>query len=222
MKLKTLILTMQSDKTINENAVKLRGFFAKEFDEYILLHHHRGNRFIYKYPLIQYKIIKDVPIIVSISEGVEVLKIIYDKYHSINLGGNIYEIMSKEINVREDDFGIKDIDLQYSFLTPWLALNERNYERYGKLIVWSEKKKFLEKILVGNILSMSKSLGYTVTEPVKAVFGTIKEKQTSLKGTRMLGFMGTFSVNFEIPDYWGLGKSVSRGFGTVKRGSGSR
>jgi hypothetical protein len=33
----------------------------------------------------------------------------------------------------------------------------------------------------------------------------------------MLGFLGTFSVNFEIPDYWGIGKSVSRGFGTVVR-----
>ena len=33
----------------------------------------------------------------------------------------------------------------------------------------------------------------------------------------MLGFLGTFSVNFEIPDYWGIGKSVSRGFGTIKR-----
>jgi len=33
----------------------------------------------------------------------------------------------------------------------------------------------------------------------------------------MLGFLGKFSVNFEIPDYWGIGKAVSRGFGTVKR-----
>ena len=40
---------------------------------------------------------------------------------------------------------------------------------------------------------------------------------TSLKGTPMLGFLGTFSVNFEIPDYWAIGKSVSRGFGTIKR-----
>jgi len=30
-------------------------------------------------------------------------------------------------------------------------------------------------------------------------------------------FFGTFSVNFEIPDYWGIGKSVSRGFGTIQR-----
>jgi len=34
-----------------------------------------------------------------------------------------------------------------------------------------------------------------------------------------MGFKGTFSVNFELPDYIGLGKSVSRGFGTVKQAS---
>ncbi|MEK6590942.1 MAG: CRISPR-associated endonuclease Cas6 [Nitrospinota bacterium] len=45
----------------------------------------------------------------------------------------------------------------------------------------------------------------------------LKEVPTSLKGTPMLGFIGTFSVNFEIPDYWGIGKSVSRGFGTIKK-----
>jgi hypothetical protein len=27
-------------------------------------------------------------------------------------------------------------------------------------------------------------------------------------------------VNFLIPDYFGIGKSVSRGFGTVKKGTG--
>ena len=62
---------------------------------------------------------------------------------------------------------------------------------------------------------MSKSLGYTVPEPIEANIGNLREVQTSLKGTPMLGFLGTFSVNFEIPDYWGIGKSVSRGFGTV-------
>jgi len=32
----------------------------------------------------------------------------------------------------------------------------------------------------------------------------------------MLGFFGSFSANFDIPDYWGIGKLVSRGFGMVK------
>jgi hypothetical protein len=33
----------------------------------------------------------------------------------------------------------------------------------------------------------------------------------------MLGFLGTFSVNFRIPDYLCIGNSVSRGFEMVKR-----
>ena len=32
-----------------------------------------------------------------------------------------------------------------------------------------------------------------------------------------VGFVGKFKVNFKIPDYLGLGKSVSRGFGTIKK-----
>jgi len=33
----------------------------------------------------------------------------------------------------------------------------------------------------------------------------------------MLGFTGAFISNLIIPDYPGIGKSVSRGFGTVER-----
>ncbi|MFQ6084425.1 MAG: CRISPR-associated endonuclease Cas6, partial [Candidatus Aminicenantia bacterium] len=65
--------------------------------------------------------------------------------------------------------------------------------------------------------SMSKSLGYTVPEPIKANITNLREVKIYLKGIPMIGFLGTFSVNFNIPDYWGLGKSVSRGFGTIKK-----
>ena len=33
----------------------------------------------------------------------------------------------------------------------------------------------------------------------------------------MIGFKGYFYVNFEIPNDLGIGKSISRGFGTVKK-----
>ena len=104
-----------------------------------------------------------------------------------------------------------------SSLPPLLALNEKNYEKYQCLGTQAKKIEQLEKILIGNIISMSKSLGYTVPAPIEANIIKIRETRTSLKGTPMIGFLGTFSVNFEIPDYWGIGKSVSRGFGTVKR-----
>ncbi len=36
------------------------------------------------------------------------------------------------------------------------------------------------------------------------------------KGTEILGFTGRFKVNFKIPDFFGLGKGVSQGGGTVR------
>ena len=105
----------------------------------------------------------------------------------------------------------------YRFLTPWLALNEENHRKYQRLRSWNEKKEMLSKILIGNIIAMSKGLGYTVPAPIEVELGRLREVPARLKGTPMIGFLGDFKVNFEIPDYLGLGKSVSRGFGTVKR-----
>lgn len=211
-------LIMRSNQSIDESAHLLRGFFANKFKEYVLLHQHLAkNEFIYNYPYIQYKNINGNPMVIGIKEGVDILQEIYDKYEALNLNGQVYDIVEKNIELREVLFEIVQKFISYSFLTPWLALNERNYGQYQRLESWAKKKEFLEKILIGNIISMSKGLGYTVTEPIKANIGNLREVQTSLKGTPMLGFLGTFSVNFEIPDYWGIGKSVSRGFGTVKK-----
>ncbi len=142
---------------------------------------------------------------------------IYGEIDYIRIGEAEYQIIEKAVVLRTDYFGVSDEKITYSFLAPWLALNEKNYEQYQKLGTWAERKQLLEKILIGNIISMSKSLGYPVPEPIKANIGKMKEVSIKLKGTPMLGFLGTFSVNFEIPDYWGMGKSVSRGFGTIIR-----
>ena len=81
-----------------------------------------------------------------------------------------------------------------------------------------EKGDKASKILIGNILSMSKSFDYVVSGQLSAQLSLKRTRhKVSLNGIRMEGFIGTFSVNFEIPDYWGIGKSVSRGFGTVKK-----
>jgi len=217
MLLKTLTLKLESDKKITENAHQLRGFFAAKFNEYVLLHQHKAGKFVYSYPLIQYKMIDSIPTIISIDEGTEVLKEIYDGYDSLKLGKKEYKIYERQIIIKEQMFGVSDSIYEYQFLTPWLALNEKNYEKYIKFGTWEKKKILLAKVLIGNIISMSKSLGYTVLESIKANILKLKEVKTSLKGVPMLGFLGDFSVNFEIPDYFGIGKSVSRGFGTVKR-----
>jgi hypothetical protein len=45
----------------------------------------------------------------------------------------------------------------------------------------------------------------------------LKEIKVNFKNERMTAFYGSFKINFSFPDYFGIGKSVSRGFGTLLR-----
>jgi hypothetical protein len=218
MKVKTLIFNFVCDETVKGTADKLRGYFASRFGEYNLIHHHLNNdKLLYKAPLIQYKMLDGKPFVLGIDEGADILQKTHIDIDYIKIGYKEYQVKEKSIVLKTDNLGTINNNKTYSFLTPWLALNEKNYEKYRMLGAWGKKKELLEKILVGNIISMSKSLGYTVPAPIVVKINDLREVKTSLKGTPMLGFLGTFSVNFEIPDYWGIGKSVSRGFGTIKR-----
>jgi len=215
MKLKTLTLTLESNREIKESAAKLRGFFATKFNEYILLHQHKGDKFVYRYPLIQYKMIDKNPIIIGINEGAEVLKEIYNKSEYLKLGNSKYKLFGMELKFREQEFGISESPINYSFLTPWFALNQDNFKEFVKL-TFKEQQDKLKKLLAGNLLSMSKTLGYTVKETI-VVETKLRKTRSSLKRTEIMVFKGEFQVNFNIPGLLGIGKSVSRGFGTIKR-----
>jgi len=201
---------------VREPATKLRGYISKHYRDIPQFHHHAGTKLDYRHPLIQYKIIDGIPFIIGLREGSILLQLI-DTNSEFKFGTNTYQVLKMRRETVPIELNLSLRSPTYSFLTPWLALNQKNYEKYQMMATWAKRKKLLEGILVGNIISMSKSLGYTVPGPIEAKIERMREVRTSLKGTAMIGFLGTFSVNFEIPDYWGIGKSVSRGFGTVVR-----
>ena len=216
MILKTFTLTLTSTRPIHGSATQLRGFFATKFNEYTLLHQHNADKVIYRYPLVQYKMINKTPTVIGINEGAEVLKEIYDKYDEINLNGNIYEIVERGITVKEQEFGMSDKLLSYRFITPWLALNQENYERYLKLDR-VKQNEMLRRNLVGNMLSASKGVGYVVPDTIRLEIGKSQNMMCKVKRVQFVGFICEFMVNFEIPQYIGLGKSVSRGYGAVEK-----
>jgi hypothetical protein len=219
MNVDILKLTIDIDTKLRPHyAEKIRGYLGSLFWDTPYSHNHLKNgRFIYRYPCIQYKVLGETCYLIGFNEGSKVIEKTFHDLKTINLDGSVKIISSKILERYLSALSITTDKNEFTYYTPWLALNEKNYEKYQRLGMWKQKKALLEKILVGNILSMSKSLGYTVPAPIEANIIDLKEVPTKLKGTPMLGFLGTFSVNFEIPDYWGIGKSVSRGFGTVKK-----
>ena len=198
------------------DAHKLRGYFGNLFKEKSeLLHNHMGNGELrYEYPKVQYKVIDGTPTLVGISEGAELLTELFLKIRELKIDDKIFPLHQKNIEAKQTEPGAVFTPKTYRFETLWMALNQKNHERYTEANAL-DQGKLLEKILVGNCLSFFKSLDIFVEIQLQAR-GSFTEKSTKFKNNRMIAFEGMFEINADLPDYIGLGKQVSRGFGTIR------
>jgi len=200
---------------------KFRGYIGNMFKEHDLIHNHDASsgRPIYRYPLIQFKLINNVPVIIALTNrAVEVFTEIFMATDEIVIDDRTILVAEKDLSVQSCDFGFSTDMFMYEFLSPWIGLNQENHRHYVSLEKEQEKNDLLKHILTGNILSMAKYLDVRL-KPDQRIKTEVQLKQTKviLKGTHMTGFKGIFKTNFIVPDYAGLGKSVSRGYGTVKK-----
>lgn len=215
MNLNVCRLELLNIKMKQRDSEKIRGYLGNKYEELDILHNHKNNKFIYRYPKVQYKIINDKPIIIGIEEGSSVITNIGLNEDKLIIGDKSINTFEKKISINSDKYGVSNDYIKYTFLSPWIALNQKNINEY---ISSSEidKEEILKKILIGNIISMSKGLNYTVEEQVKCWIN-LEKVQVNIKDIKHIGFLGEFKVNFNIPDYFGIGKNVSKGFGTIKK-----
>ncbi len=224
MNIKVLRIIFLSNHLHRADIPKFRGFLAQTYPNYNLIHNHlEDGKLRYLYPQIQFKTIDGHPTIIGILDGISILKQVFMELNKMKIGHKEETIFEKSITLKEEEFGVVESYIDYQFLSPWIALNQRNYKKYKEMEKisdvderYNQIKKLLKKVLIGNIISISKSLDYTVKEQIK-VEHLLKEVPVKLKSTDMNAFSGVFRTNFYLPDYFGLGKSVSRGFGMVKK-----
>lgn len=216
MKLNVAYIIIKTDKKIKEGTNNLRGYIGNRFKEYSILHnHYGGEKFLYSYPLVQYQILDGHASILAIEDGINILKNISGDLNELKLRNSYYKVEEVVLHEKVYDICPSKEEHHYKFLSPWLALNSDNFQRFNKLKGWKDKKIFLNKILVGNILSMSKGLGIIVNKRLHAK-SHLEPVKVNYKSVVMQGFTGEFKVHYQIPDFFGFGKGVSQGFGTVK------
>jgi hypothetical protein len=211
------IVSFPDIKLQTRDAHKLRGYFGQLFKEHspLLHNHYEDGTSRYRYPLVQYKVIDEIPVLVGFNEGGELLVSLFLKIKEINIEGTIFPVLGKNISQTNIDLSLNGKLNRYEFKTLWMALNQKNYDIYIKLNE-PEKKSFLDKTLQNNILSFYKGLNYFTTERILANVNVI-EKQTRFKDQTMLAFSGDFVTNAMLPDLAGIGKAVSRGFGSIMK-----
>ena len=197
---------------------KLRGYFGNLFKEKspLLHNHYESGKLRYSYPLVQYKIIDSVPMLLGINEGAELLIELFLKIKELRLEERTFHIYSKNISNKITEIGVSDDLIEYKFKTMWMGLNQNNFSKYMQLLPGKEKEEFLNKVLIGNILSFYKGLNFRIDNKIYAKV-KVEEKTSAFKNRKMTVFTGGFLTNAVLPDYIGLGKAVSRGFGAVQK-----
>lgn len=219
-KIKTCRIKFPEINLRTRDAHKLRGYFGNLFKEHSpLLHNHwEDGKVRYRYPTVQYKVINRMPMLIGIEEGAELLPQLFLKIKEIDIDGKTYPIQSKNIEMIHEETGFSQNLEEYSFQTLWMALNQQNYQKYQRLEDVNKKHNMLNSILIGHILSLFRNMNIEL-EPDERLMAkvNVQEKTTNFKGQKMIALSGGFIVNALLPNEIGLGKSVSRGFGTIKK-----
>jgi len=170
---------------------------------------------VFEYPRIQFKVVDANAVLLGIAEGAELLQRLWPEMDETELGGEQYNIRETDFETRQDEITACSKPVEYRFVTPWLALNERNFRSYTGSRNRAFRKDELSRILVGNCLGLAKSLGITFNERIDAECRQLTSIKTSVNGRGMIAFVGKFRVNLKLPEFLGLGKAVSRGFGAI-------
>lgn len=217
------------------DAHKLRGYFGELFKEHSpLLHNHLESdneetgdaattavKFRYAYPLVQYKVLRQTPTLVGLGEGAGLLAQLFLQMREIDIDrgdgpGQSFPVLSKHIRHEQASVGIADDLIEYRFETLWMALNQTNYRDY-RHYSQAEQQAQLKRVLTSQLLALFREFGLWL-EPHERIMVRldVQERTTLFKNQTMMAFTGGFLANVILPDGIGLGKAVSRGFGTVQ------
>lgn len=217
-KIKYLQIQFQEEITAEE-LPKFRGAVIDAASrENILFHNHIDDNFRYAYPLIQYKRIGKRPAIVCLEQGTEEIHAFFSRPNTIlRLGNRAISCQIDRLYLNEITLQTWDKTFEYK-IEKWLAVKDENFHNYTALETEVERQLFLARMLTGNIMSMAKGIGWTVTAPIEVKIQHIeRERKIQYKNTRLSAFDVTFSCNVSLPNFIGLGKSSAMGFGVVRK-----
>jgi hypothetical protein len=182
----------------------------------LLYHNHLKDGFRYGYPLIQYKSILGKAAILYLGEGIGSIHKLF------NTPGRHIKIKDKDFYLNIEKIHAQLYTLQvtehkrYYDIINWLPLQDKNYLIYRELKNAGEKEDFLKKLLIGNILTFAKGVGWHIDHQITIEDMQIyKEKWVSFKGQKFKTFNIRFSTGVFLPPHIGLGKGAAHNYGVL-------
>lgn len=195
---------------------ELRLFLNKKLAAYSALCLNDTAGFIHRYPVLQCKQVKGDLIVTGISQGATCLCQLARNQGELGAGESSCRITARDPAIRVEPFGVVDGMTTYQFLTPWRALNQQNAKFFYDLKGKPARDAFMRNLLAAQLHTLGKSLDCAITLPVKCE-AKVRFRRERIDRENVMVFLGKFRTNLSIPDFLGIGQSISKGYGTIQR-----
>ena len=217
------VLTVTFDTPIDREEIGVfRGALINKVGiEHEWFHNHNNDansthQYHYRYPLIQYKRVRNKPMLVFLDECIEEAQKLFSQADwTLDLKGKPYDVKIEDLRVHQFNVQVWEHTFKYS-IRNWLPITQKNMTEFSNITRLSERITYLERKLANHLVAFAKGIGHRWEKRIEVHILNIKyESIVHLKGNKLKAFTLDFETNLFVPNYVGLGKSVSRGFGVV-------
>lgn len=184
-----------------------------------LFHNHKPNgKSIYRYPLIQYKVIDKRPLILCLNEATnDIHYFLENRDFKLPIGKKQVDFAIEDIHLKFFPFQTWENEYRYNILN-YLPFNSEYYKEFQEIEYELDRVKFIQGRLFNHIFGTVKQLELPMPVDLRVNIEKIKgSKYIEHKGVFHQAYHINFRANLSLPNYIGIGKGSSVGFGIVKK-----
>jgi hypothetical protein len=215
MILPVFALFLQPVNPLHFSLEDLRLYFTRQLADNSVIQEQSSPVHIHRYPVIQCKQVKNSLLVIGIGQGADLLWAVSSNGNELLTGQSTCTIIKRDQEIRNEKVGISESLQRYEFLTPWIALNQQNAKKFYDLKGKPERDAFMQKILNGALSTFARSIDCDLREPL-ICRSKVRFRRERIHDENVMVFLGTFETNLRVPDYLGIGQSISKGFGTLR------
>ncbi len=206
----------QTDQEVAVTPYQIKGAIIRKFADHPLIPYINGSlRGQVRYPRIQVKVLRRQLCVFGLEDGYPAALSFRDQLQSLEVEGQSLRVEGQQTLESSLHFEVPEATFcRYKFITPWVALNRRILAQYTSLMP-RERIQYLNRLLVQNLLFLGREFDLRIphTVSVRVKLQSISPRVVEEQGSG--SFKGYFTTNVQLPDYLGLGNSITKGLGTI-------
>ena len=187
---------------------------GRDFDR---LHNHGPghDNYLYRYPLIQYRVAGGQAALFCIGQGAEDIRAVLDgPLPELWINGRRVVLRVEDVNIDYYAPKVGTTMLHYE-LRDYLPLSQDNERTWARMDDYA-RGDFLRRLLTGHMLAYARGVDWEVREQLRIELKAVRVlRPIRYKGIARPAFDVRFRSNAELPAGIGLGKAVAMGFGVL-------